>query len=55
MSGGRRQKFLRRFAPKFYDSGFRVKPGMTTHFFDDGIFSASPGVPPATRRKSKGE
>jgi hypothetical protein len=22
-------KFLRRFAPEFYDSGFRVKPGMT--------------------------
>jgi hypothetical protein len=29
---------LRRFAPDVYASGFRVKPGMTTHFF------ASPGV-----------
>jgi hypothetical protein len=38
MSGDRRQKFLRRFAPEVYVSGFRVKPGMTTQFF------ASPGV-----------
>jgi hypothetical protein len=28
------------------DSGFRVKPGMTTHFFDGGPFFASPGVHP---------
>ncbi|MDR1710118.1 MAG: hypothetical protein LBS70_10415 [Candidatus Accumulibacter sp.] len=38
MSGDRRQKLLRRFAPEVYVSGFRVEPAMTTHFF------ASPGV-----------
>jgi hypothetical protein len=31
-------EILRRFAPEVYDSGFRVKPGMTRIFF------ASPGV-----------
>jgi hypothetical protein len=27
------------------DSGFRVKPGMTTHFSDNAPSFASPGVP----------
>jgi hypothetical protein len=38
MSGDRRQKILRRFAPEVYVSGFRVKPGMTR------VFGVSPGV-----------
>jgi hypothetical protein len=35
---------LRRFAPEVYESGFRVKPGMTRGFFDCGHFFASSGV-----------
>jgi hypothetical protein len=44
---------LRRFAPEFYNSGFRVKPGMTIHFFDDGHFFASPGVHPQPAAKTR--
>jgi hypothetical protein len=38
--------FIRREAPLKFEcrTGFRVKPGMTTHFFDGGPFFASPGV-----------
>jgi hypothetical protein len=53
MSGDRKQKFLRRFAPGFYDSGFRVKPGMTIHFFDCGLFFVSPGVFPQSAAKAR--
>jgi hypothetical protein len=34
-------------------SGFRVKPGMTTHFFDGGHFFASPGVLPQSAAKAR--
>jgi hypothetical protein len=46
---------MRRFAPEVYDSGFRVKPGMTKGFFDGGLFFASPGALPCNRHKGKGE
>jgi hypothetical protein len=52
---GEKGKICGAFAPEFYKSGFRVEPAMTKHFFDDGIFFASPGVASTTRRKNKGE
>jgi hypothetical protein len=44
--------YLRRFAPNIYDSGFRVRPGMTRCFFDGGLFIASPGVHPQPAEKT---
>jgi hypothetical protein len=43
---------LRRFAPEVYVSGFRIKSGMTAHFFDCGLFFASPGVHPQPAAKA---
>jgi hypothetical protein len=44
---------LRRFAPEKNDSGFRIKSGMTKHFFDYGFFFASPGVYPQPAAKAR--
>jgi hypothetical protein len=47
--------FLRRCAPEFYDSGFRIESGMTRRFFDCGLFFASPDTPLQPAAKNKGE
>ncbi|MDR1709060.1 MAG: hypothetical protein LBS70_05010 [Candidatus Accumulibacter sp.] len=54
-TGVRKQetKILAALRAGVYDSGFRVKPGMTRDFFDCGLFFASPGVYPQPAAKTR--